>query len=170
LTNLLLAAYEQRRLDGDVAAALALSSARAMRRLIHDRTGAVGSSRRLGEPSLRPPHDAAHDTDTFDRSTFVLDPGIGQFTDRGLVLANAGLYQHFGFSSNFLWYAPATERVVAAGESWASCTAGTHVGGACPIGSVQTTSSPGCGRRTPAGPARTPAGRSGSWSPPRSAR
>jgi len=40
--NLLLAAYEQRRLDGYVGAALALSSARAMRRLIHDRTGAVG--------------------------------------------------------------------------------------------------------------------------------
>jgi hypothetical protein len=85
--------------------------------------------------------DMVNDTDTFDRSTFVLDPGVGQLASRGLLLANAGLYQHFGFSSNFLWYAPATERVVDAGERWASCTAGTHVGGACPIASVQTDAS-----------------------------
>jgi hypothetical protein len=42
--NLLLAAYEQRRLDGYVTAALSLSSARAMRRLICDRTGIAGTA------------------------------------------------------------------------------------------------------------------------------
>ena len=42
--NLLLAAYEQRRLDGYVDAALSLFSVRAMRRLICDRTGTLGGA------------------------------------------------------------------------------------------------------------------------------
>jgi hypothetical protein len=44
--NLLLAAYEQRRVDGYVWAALALFTERAMRRLVCDRTGLVGGVRR----------------------------------------------------------------------------------------------------------------------------
>jgi hypothetical protein len=44
--NIFLAAYEQRRVDGYVWAALALFSDHAMRRLICDRTGAVGGVRR----------------------------------------------------------------------------------------------------------------------------
>jgi hypothetical protein len=44
--NIFLAAYEQRRVDGYVWAALALFSHHAMRRLICDRTGAVGGVRR----------------------------------------------------------------------------------------------------------------------------
>lgn len=43
--NLLLAAYEQRRLDGYVWAALALFSDHALRRLIRDETGKVGGAR-----------------------------------------------------------------------------------------------------------------------------
>jgi hypothetical protein len=44
--NLLLAAYEQRRVDGYVWAALALFSERAMQRLIRDRTGLLAGARR----------------------------------------------------------------------------------------------------------------------------
>jgi hypothetical protein len=44
--NLLLGAYEQRRVDGYVWAALSLFTERAMRRLIRDRTGVVGGVRR----------------------------------------------------------------------------------------------------------------------------
>lgn len=85
--------------------------------------------------------DMVNDTDAFDRSTFVLDPGVGQLADRGDLLANAGLYQDFGFSRNFLWYAPATERVVDGGARWATCVGGHHVGGACPTDRVQTDAS-----------------------------
>jgi hypothetical protein len=44
--NLLLGAYEQRRVDGYVSAALALDTDSAMRRLIRDRSGAAGGVRR----------------------------------------------------------------------------------------------------------------------------
>jgi len=39
----------------------------------------------------------------FDRETWVLDPGVGNFLTRDQLIAHAGDYDRLGFSDRFLW-------------------------------------------------------------------
>lgn len=54
------------------------------------------------------------------RATFVIDPGAGNVVSRELLLANLGLYERYGYTRNFMSWAP--KRVVASdGKQWARC-------------------------------------------------
>jgi hypothetical protein len=101
--------------------------------------GVVGPTHPAGAHHQKPYHvesDMVDDTSSANRDTFTLDPGAGNLATRGTLLANAGLYEHYGFSRNFLWYAEEKVRVVDEGEGWSSCTV-AHVAAACPIGKVE---------------------------------
>lgn len=55
--------------------------------------------------------------------TYILDPGIGTLLDRDAILRHADYYGGMGFTRNFLWYAPQTDREFAPGntERWSGC-------------------------------------------------
>jgi hypothetical protein len=74
------------------------------------------------------------------RETFVVRPAVGTLLDRDGLLAHADLYGERGFSRNFLWYAPETERVVDGGAGWASCAdaASAGPGSACSEEGIRT--------------------------------
>src|SRR2546429_65339 len=57
------------------------------------------------------------------RSTWLDDPGVGQFLTRAQLLAGADLYAAHNFSRQWLWYAPATTITVGnpAGQDWTAC-------------------------------------------------
>jgi hypothetical protein len=54
------------------------------------------------------------------RRTFIIDPGAGNLVGRQALLASAGLYERFGYTRNFLSWAPVTT-ISSAGQRWARC-------------------------------------------------
>lgn len=56
-----------------------------------------------------------------DRETFVLDPGAGNFLTRDQLIANAGNFALWGFSKQFLWYAPMTQVHPDPNSYWSAC-------------------------------------------------
>ncbi|HET8658133.1 MAG TPA: hypothetical protein VFM55_03945 [Micromonosporaceae bacterium] len=72
------------------------------------------------------------------RSTWLVDPGRGNLLSRQQLLDHADLYARYGFSRQWLWYAP--ERIVTVSadspQEWVSCPDGLHYGGACPVGAT----------------------------------
>lgn len=57
----------------------------------------------------------------YDRETFVLDPGPGSFLDRTQLLNDESRYESFGFTQNFLWYAPITQISPSPSQHWSDC-------------------------------------------------
>jgi len=74
------------------------------------------------------------------RSTYVVDPGIGERLSRAQLLSHAGLYLQAGFSRQWLWYAPTTTLHVPSGSTkeWTSCPPDSSrpIGSSCPLGST----------------------------------
>src|SRR5579859_5956570 len=69
------------------------------------------------------------------RSTWLDDPGVGQFLTRAQLLAGADLYAAHNFSRQWLWYSPTTTITVGnpAGQDWTACPLDGHYGvGPCP--------------------------------------
>lgn len=58
-----------------------------------------------------------------DRQTWVLDPGTGNFLSREQLLASTGSYEQFGFTQQFLWYAPMTQVHPDPSSKWSACHA-----------------------------------------------
>jgi hypothetical protein len=77
------------------------------------------------------------------RSTWLIDPGIGNLLSRGQMLAQVdGLYSHFGLSRQCLWYAPEVLLDLTSNDSFqsAGCTMYyTEYYGVCDPGRVTTT-------------------------------
>lgn len=73
--------------------------------------------------------DMADATGEYCRSTWLLDPGVGNLIDRNfLVRAGSKLFTAKGFSKNFLWYAPYQRITIPAdsAQKWVTCVPGIH--------------------------------------------
>lgn len=62
-----------------------------------------------------------NDTYDSDRQTFVLDPGSGNFLTRDQLIAKADSFAAFGFSDQFLWYAPLSQVTPLTTSEWSGC-------------------------------------------------
>lgn len=78
------------------------------------------------EADQRDIQDPAH------RRSFVLDPGLGAFLNRTQIYNERDGYGAFGFTPNFIWYAPEVVRDVAASQRWTFCTVPHTPGTMCP--------------------------------------
>lgn len=77
------------------------------------------------------------------RSTYVIDVGAGKRVSRADLVEHEDLYRSFGFTQNFLWYAPRQGENIPAGsgQQWASCKRNSPRDGiACRAGSTELTS------------------------------
>jgi len=74
------------------------------------------------------------------RSTFVLDPNIGNYVSRDFLLTYAGLYEAQGWSKNFLWYAPEVTLQVPGDDrrNWSYCVRNSpRDGAACRVENIR---------------------------------
>lgn len=77
--------------------------------------------------------DMLDTTGAWCRSTWLVDPGRGNLLNRQQLLNNIDLYARYGFSRQWLWYAP--ERIVTvpanSPQEWVSCPPSLNYSGAC---------------------------------------
>lgn len=80
--------------------------------------------------------DMVNDSGAWCRSTWMVEPGVGNLLTRDQLLAHADLYAPYGFTRQWIEYAHETTIVVPAGsaQEWSSCPPSHTYSGSCPVG------------------------------------
>lgn len=87
-------------------------------------------------PTWSSEQDLINTTDPRCRSTWIIDPGVGNLVSRQQLFQHADVLARHGFSREWLWYARETTITVPPEslQRWVSCPVDLHYGGVCPVG------------------------------------